>query len=78
MTDIKGKVQGVDPNVSARSIQELIAETGNIYETLAIISNRARQVSNDVKRELHQKLEEYAQMYQRIIVFPLRHLCQNT
>ena len=60
MTDIKGKVQGVDPNVSARSIQELIAETGNIYETLAIISNRARQVSNDVKRELHQKLEEFA------------------
>ena len=60
MTDIKGKVQGIDPNVSARSIQDLIAETGNIYESLAIISKRAKQVSSDVKRELHQKLEEFA------------------
>jgi len=60
MTDIKGKVQGVDPNVSARNIKELIAETGNIYESLAIISMRARQVSSDIKRELHQKLEEFA------------------
>jgi len=60
MTDIKGKVQGIDPNVSARNIQELIKETGNIYEALAIISNRARQVSSSVKRELHQKLEEFA------------------
>ena len=60
MTDIKGKVQGVNPNVSARNIKELIAETGNIYESLAIISIRARQVASDVKRELHQKLEEFA------------------
>lgn len=60
MTDIKGKVQGVNPNVSARNIKELIAETGNIYESLAIISIRAKQVASDVKRELHQKLEEFA------------------
>ena len=60
MTDIKGKVQGVNPNVSARNIKELIADTGNIYESLAIISIRARQVASDVKRELHQKLEEFA------------------
>ncbi len=60
MTDIKGKVQGVNPNISARSIQELIKDTGNIYETLSIISIRARQVAVDVKRELHQKLEEFA------------------
>ncbi|MBT8219954.1 MAG: DNA-directed RNA polymerase subunit omega [Bacteroidia bacterium] len=60
MTDIKSKVQGIDPNISARNIKDLIAETGNIYESLAIISKRARQVSVDVKRELHQKLEEFA------------------
>lgn len=60
MTDIKGKVQGIDPNVSARSLQEIIAKTGNVYESLAIISKRSRQVANDVKRELHQKLEEFA------------------
>lgn len=60
MTDIKGKVQGVDPNVSARNIKQLIEKTGNIYETLAIISARARQVANNVKRELHQKLDEFA------------------
>ena len=60
MTDIKGKVQGIDPNVSARNLGELVEKTGNIYETLAIISSRAKQVSGDVKRELHQKLEEFA------------------
>lgn len=60
MTDIKGKVQGINPNVSAQNIKEFIADTGNVYESLAIISKRARQVANDVKRELHQKLEEFA------------------
>ena len=60
MTDIKGKVQGVNPNISARNIKALIADTGNIYESLSIISIRARQVASDVKRELHQKLEEFA------------------
>ena len=60
MTDIKSKVQGLEPNVQARNISEMIDKTGNIYETLSIISKRASQISVDLKHELHNKLEEFA------------------
>ena len=60
MSDIKTKVQGLDPNVQARNLKELVQNTGNIYESLAIITKRSRQLSVDIKHELHQKLEEFA------------------
>ncbi len=60
MSDIKSKVQGLEPNVQARSIGQMIEKTGNIYETLTIISKRATQISVDLKHELHNKLEEFA------------------
>lgn len=60
MSDIKNKAQGIDPNVSARNIHSLVAKTDNIYESLAIISRRARQLSNDLKTELGAKLNEFA------------------
>ena len=60
MTDIKSKVQGLEPNVQARNIGELIDNTGNVYEALVIISKRAKQISVDLKHELHNKLEEFA------------------
>ncbi len=60
MTDIKTKVQGLEPNVQARNIDNLIKDTGNIYQTLAVISKRANQIAVDLKHELHNKLEEFA------------------
>lgn len=39
---------------------KLDAPTQNIYEALAIISKRADQIGNDIKVELHDKLEEFA------------------
>ena len=60
MTDIKTKAQGVDPNVKARDIHTMASETQNIYKSLAVIAKRARQLSNELKNELHQKLEEFA------------------
>lgn len=60
MMDIKTQVQGLDPNVRARAIQDFIEDTGNIYEALAVISKRAKQVAVDIKHELHNKLEEFA------------------
>ena len=60
MTDIKTQVQGLDPNVSAKNILELVEKTGNVYETLAIIGRRSNQLSVDLKMELHKKLEEFA------------------
>jgi DNA-directed RNA polymerase subunit K/omega len=60
MSDIKSKAQGIDPNVRARNVHALAAATGNIYETLAIIAQRARQLHTDLKYELNSKLEEFA------------------
>lgn len=60
MSDIKTKVQGLDPNIRARDILEMVKDTGNIYETLAIITRRARHLNVDIKHELHQKLDEFA------------------
>ncbi len=60
MTDIKSKAQGLDPNVRARNVQGMASETGNIYETLAIITRRAKQIAVDIKQELNSKLEEFA------------------
>jgi DNA-directed RNA polymerase subunit K/omega len=60
MTDIKTQVQGLDPNVHAQNIKDLVKDTGNIYETLNIVSRRANQLSADLKMELHKKLEEFA------------------
>jgi DNA-directed RNA polymerase subunit K/omega len=60
MTDIKNKVQGLDPNVRARDIQQLVGDTGNVYEALTIVAKRARQLGVDLKHELNSKLEEFA------------------
>ena len=60
MSDIKNKVQGLDPNVRARDILKLVGPTNNVYETLNVISKRARQLAVDLKYELHNKLEEFA------------------
>ena len=60
MTDIKTQAQGINPNVQPRDIKALVAETHNIYETINIISKRANQLANDIKIELHDKLDEFA------------------
>lgn len=36
------------------------AQTGNIYEAISIISKRATQINTDIKKELIEKLEEFA------------------
>mgnify|MGYP001271396427 CR=1 FL=1 len=60
MTDIKTQVQGINPNVRARNIGEFTKHTGNIYETINILGKRANQLTNDIKNELVEKLEEFA------------------
>ena len=60
MTDIKNQAQGLDANLNARDIALLASKTDNVYKALAIISARARQLSNEMREELHQKLEEFA------------------
>ena len=47
-------------NIETRDINELKSKTGNIYESIAIISKRANQINISVKEELHNKLDEFA------------------
>ena len=43
-------------NTVTRDIMDLCDETGNIYESVAIIGKRANQISLDIKNELSKKL----------------------
>jgi len=36
------------------------APTGNIYEAISIIAKRATQINTEIKKELSEKLEEFA------------------
>lgn len=60
MEDIKSKVQNLDPNIRAHDVHHLTKDTGNIYETISVITKRAKQLAVDIKHELHQKLDEFA------------------
>jgi DNA-directed RNA polymerase subunit K/omega len=49
-----------NPSIVTRDIQELVKDTENIYESVSIISKRARQISSVMKEELSSKLAEFA------------------
>jgi DNA-directed RNA polymerase subunit K/omega len=59
MSNIKNLASAIDPNVKARDIKDLASRTANIYESISVITKRARQLSAEVKKELHDKLEEF-------------------
>jgi DNA-directed RNA polymerase subunit K/omega len=39
---------------------EIDAPTGNIYEAISVISRRAEQINTEIRKELIDKLEEFA------------------
>ncbi|MFT3885645.1 MAG: DNA-directed RNA polymerase subunit omega [Flavobacteriales bacterium] len=43
-----------------RDVNLLDKETGNIYESVAILGKRANQIAVEIKEELSAKLEEFA------------------
>ena len=43
-----------------RDVEKLDRQTGNIYETVVVVSRRANQISSELKKELNRKLEEFA------------------
>ncbi|MCF6352253.1 MAG: DNA-directed RNA polymerase subunit omega, partial [Cyclobacteriaceae bacterium] len=47
-------------SLKTRNIQEFTKETDNVYESVTVISKRARQISATVKDELSSKLAEFA------------------
>ena len=50
----------LDPSIITRDLNVLAKDTENIYESVTVISKRARQISAKVKEELSSKLAEFA------------------
>lgn len=48
------------PTTISRDLEILSQETGNVYESVMILSKRANQISSELKEELTQKLQEFA------------------
>ena len=49
-----------DLTTTTRDLRSLDGKSGNIYESIAIISKRANQISAEMKEELTNKLAEFA------------------
>lgn len=60
MSDIRSKAQGQEASARPRNVNEIAANTNNIYEALAVVSIRSRQISVQLKKELQGKLEEFS------------------
>ena len=48
------------PSIITRDIDKIAAHTGNVYESVVVISKRARQIAINIKEELNNKLAEFA------------------
>jgi DNA-directed RNA polymerase subunit K/omega len=47
-------------NTVSRDMMKMWENTGNIYETVVIVSKRANQIAADMKHDLDKKLQEFA------------------
>lgn len=54
------KKTNADSTTTTRDLRDLDGRTGNLYESIAIISKRANQISSGMKEELTNKLAEFA------------------
>ena len=43
-----------------RNLDMMTKDTGNVYETVIVVSRRANQISVEMKQELNKKLEDFA------------------
>lgn len=59
MSTNKRALASVNPLVETRDIIAMKDKTGNLYESIAVISKRANQVAVGMKEELHRKLDEF-------------------
>lgn len=48
------------PSLITRDVEKIASPTGNLYQSVVVISKRARQISVNLKEELNNKLAEFA------------------
>lgn len=51
--------KSIPTNTITRTLRNIDAPTGNIYESVVVISRRANQISTEVKGQLAKKLQEF-------------------
>ena len=51
---------GTQASIITRDLEQIAEQTGNLYESVVVISKRARQVAINIKEELNGKLAEFA------------------
>ncbi|GAB4335841.1 MAG: DNA-directed RNA polymerase subunit omega [Flammeovirgaceae bacterium] len=49
----------INPSVVTRNIPDFTKETNNIYESVVIMSKRARQIATKMKEEFNEKVENF-------------------
>lgn len=54
------KKSGVPNNTVTRKLTDIDAPTGNVYESVVIISKRANQIGTEMKQELNRKLADFS------------------
>ncbi len=54
------KKANIPNNTITRKLVDLDRQTGNIYESVVIISKRADQIASEVKQELTRKLADFS------------------
>ena len=54
------KKNNVPNNTVTRKLTDIDAQTGNIYESVVVISRRANQIATQLKQELNRKLAEFS------------------
>ena len=55
----KKVMASVNPLIETRDVVAMKEKTGNLYESIAVISRRASQIAVTMKEELHLKLDEF-------------------
>ncbi|MCL1867946.1 MAG: DNA-directed RNA polymerase subunit omega [Paludibacter sp.] len=43
-----------------RDVEQMSRNTGNVYETVAIIAKRANQINGEMKQEIEKKLQDFS------------------
>lgn len=56
----KKAMAAVNPLIETRDVIAMKNKTGNLYESIVVVSKRASQIAINMKEELHRKLEEFS------------------
>lgn len=60
MSTSKKTHTSVNPLIETRDVIAIKNQTGNLYESIAVIGRRSNQIAVNMKEELQRKLEEFS------------------